>query len=278
MYPWRRVLVPSDFSTASEWSFDSAIELAGTTGAELIVLHVRSTRSSNPEELRFPADETLYAYAEQVQLDKLRDRAERLNADVAIRMIVRKAPDPGAEISRAAVSEQADLVVIATHARHHVAHLLIGSTTLKVVQQTQVPLLAIRYGVPRRTACRNIVVPVHPSQTSMAAASLAASVATHQGSKVHLVTVCAEADRNAAVTRIEEIAAIFSSPPSLAVLRGDDVEAEMARYVVRVSADTLFVNAGTDSLGGVKRDMIRRIPVPVMVVPPAEGTPASGKS
>ena len=267
MYPWHRVLVPTDFSTASEWSFDAAIELAGTTGAELLILHVRSTRTSHPDELRFPADETLYAYAEQVQLDKLRERAGRMNAAVATRMIVRQAPDPGAEISRAARSEQADLVVIATHARHHVAHLLIGSTTLKVLHETSVPLLAIRYGIPRRTTCRNIVIPIHAAQTTDAAAALAASIANRQGSDVHLVTVCDDADRKAAEARIDSIAARFEKPPRRTVIRGDDVETGLGRYIASVGADTLFVNGGADSIGGVKRDIIRRIPIPIMIVP-----------
>ena len=43
MYPWRRVLVPTDFSTASEWSFDTAIDLAGMTEAELLVLQDRKS-------------------------------------------------------------------------------------------------------------------------------------------------------------------------------------------------------------------------------------------
>ena len=71
MYPWRRILIPTDFSTASEWAFDDAIRLAGATGAELLILHIRMTRTSQPQELRFPADESIYAYAEQQELDAL---------------------------------------------------------------------------------------------------------------------------------------------------------------------------------------------------------------
>jgi len=275
MYPWRRVLVPTDFSTASEWSFDTAIDLAGMTGAELLVLHVRILRSSHSDELRFPADESLYAYAEQVELDKLRERATRANASIATRMIVRKASDAGAEISRAAESEGADLIVIATHARHHVAHLIIGSTTLSVLHDTPVPLLAIRYGIPRRPACRKIVVPIHPAQTSTAAAALAAEVANDQGSEVHLLTVCGDADRKAAQSQLDGIAATFSKSPTRAVIRGDNVEAEIARYVAQVGADTLFINGDAENLGGIKRDIIRRTPTPVMIVPAALNAPVS---
>src|ERR1051325_6662542 len=54
MYPWRRIVVPTDFSTASEWVFDDAVRLAATTDAELVILHIRMTRTSNPSQLRFP--------------------------------------------------------------------------------------------------------------------------------------------------------------------------------------------------------------------------------
>src|SRR5579863_7049572 len=100
MYPWRRILIPTDFSTASEWAFDDAIHLAGNSGAELLILHIRMTRSSHPDELRFPADDSLYAYAEQQELDTLRQRARRVNARVATRLVIKRAPDPGEEICR----------------------------------------------------------------------------------------------------------------------------------------------------------------------------------
>src|ERR1700745_2173738 len=79
-YPWRRIVIPTDFSTAAEWSFDSAVQMAGSTGAELIILHVRATLAATPEELRSPADDALYDYAEQYELEKLRDHARRANA------------------------------------------------------------------------------------------------------------------------------------------------------------------------------------------------------
>src|SRR5687767_1081990 len=124
------------------------------------------TWASHPDELRFPADPSLYEYAEQQELDRLRDRVRRANASLATRLIVRQAPDPGNEICRTATAEGADLIVIATHARHHVAHLFVGSTTTAVIARPPAPVLAIRYGIRKRTAMHRIVVPVHFDQTS----------------------------------------------------------------------------------------------------------------
>ena len=56
MYPFRRILIPTDFSTASEWVFDDAVRIAGTTGAEIVILHIRMTWESEPSRLRLPAD------------------------------------------------------------------------------------------------------------------------------------------------------------------------------------------------------------------------------
>ena len=79
MFPWRRILIPTDFSTASTWVFDHAVRIAGSTGAEIVILHIRMTSSSHPDELRFPADPSLYDYAERIELEKLRDRVKHAN-------------------------------------------------------------------------------------------------------------------------------------------------------------------------------------------------------
>jgi 2-methylisocitrate lyase-like PEP mutase family enzyme len=51
-----------------------------------------------------------------------------------------------------------------------------------------------------------------------------------------------------------------------ALIHGDDVEAAIVRYIKEAGADAVFVNAQRE-LGKVKRDIIRKIDVPVMIVP-----------
>jgi nucleotide-binding universal stress UspA family protein len=268
MYPWRRILIPTDFSTASEWAFDDAIRIAGSTGAELLILHIRLTQAAHPDELRFPAGDAVYEYAEKQELEMLRERVRRANASVATRLIVRKAPDPGAEIGRTARGENADLIVISTHARHHVAHLLIGSTTMSVISDPPAPVLAIRYGIRKRQMWKRIVVPVHLEQTSSAAAELAGKVAQREGAEVHVLIVCQEPDRPAAESRVNDVAqrwfASLRVKPT--VIGGDDVEKEIVRYAMEADADAVFVNAQKE-IGEVKRDIIRHIGTPVMIVP-----------
>ena len=258
---FRRILIPTDFSTASEWVFDDAVRIAGWSGAEIVILHVRMTRTSNPDELRFPADASIYEYAEQQELERLRERVRRANASAATRLIVRQAPDPGNEICRTAQEEQADLIVIATHARHHVAHLFVGSTTVAVLVKPPAPVLAIRYGIRKRAALRRVIVPVHFEQKSHNALDLAARM----NAETQLLMVCDEKD----TTRAEEyLASLVARAPGATtrVLQGSDAGKEIVRYAAKADVDAIFLNA--DKAPSEKKlDIIKHASVPVMVVP-----------
>ena len=257
---FHRILIPTDFSTASEWVFDDAVRIAEASGAELVILHVRMTWASHPDELRFPADPALYEYAEKLELERLRDRVRRANASLATRLIVRQAPDPGNEIGRTATSENADLIVMATHGRHHVAHLFVGSTTMALFKDPPCPVLAIRYGILKRSTLNRVVVPVHLQQTSHRALDLAA----REAREIHLVTVCSDDDRSRAEEMLGGIAAKVPGA-KIAIVRGKDPEDELLRYTAKVDADAIFLNAAAEP-SQRKIDIVRHASVPVMIV------------
>src|SRR2546427_85766 len=156
------------------------------------------------------------------------------------------------------------------------ASLLIGSTTLSVISDPPAPVLAIRYGIPKRGRWKRIVVPVHLKQTSEAAAELAGKIASDQQCEVHLLILCEDADHSAAEMHVDEVARRWFDGVSLkrAIINAEEVEKEVLRYADEVDADAVFVNARRD-IGTVKRDIIRHIGVPVMIVP-SPALPASG--
>jgi nucleotide-binding universal stress UspA family protein len=268
MYPWRRILIPTDFSTASEWVFDDAVRVAGSTGAEIMILHVRMTRPSNPDELRFPADPALYEYVEKIELEKLRNRLRRANATVPTRLLVKSAPDPGAEIGRTAAAESADLVVMATHARHHVAHLLVGGTTQQVITDPYAPVLAIRYGIARRTALKKIVVPIQPSETASSALDLAAAIVSREHGEIHLLTICKPAECAAAENQLAQMVTnkLRGLSSARTVVTSEDIAREITRYTDSSGADAVFLRS-TNEPSPLKLDIIRHASVPVMIVP-----------
>jgi nucleotide-binding universal stress UspA family protein len=267
VYPFRRILLPTDFSTASEWIFDDVVRIAGAHNSEILILHIRMTWDKNPEELRFPADPSIYEYVEQQELQRLRERVRQANADVRTRLVVKRGPDAGEEICRTAATENVDLIAVSTHARHHVAHLLIGSTTLSVIKDPPAPVLAIRYGVRKRDALHRVIVPVHLKQTSLAALDLAADMARRQGFEIRLITVCDESDRAAAGELLEGLAGRASGVNvQRDVVKGDDVVKEINRFSDKQHADMIFLNA-QGQIGDSKTAIIRAARVPVMIVP-----------
>ncbi len=267
MYPFRRILVPTDFSTASQWAFDYAARIAVANNAEILILHIRMTWESDPDQLRFPADPALYEYAEKQELERLRGQVSARGADVPTRLIVKTAPEAGPEICRTVTEEKVDLVVIATHARHHVAHLLIGSTTMSVINDPPAPVLVIRYGIKKRERMGRMVVPVHMKQRSHAALDLALTIARRRGAEVHLVTVCEDKERAAAQAMLDKLKASTEGVSlKTALLRGTDIDREIVRYADKAEADVIFLNA-EQHMSGAKRDIVRQAATPVMIVP-----------
>lgn len=109
------------------------------------------------------------------------------------------AGEPGVEILKAAARNRSDLIVLGTHGLTGTNHLLLGSTTLDVLQRTTVPVLA----VPRAAAGDTLTVPpswpgdrilttVDLDKTSRSEVRAAARLAEWLGASLLLLHVIAE--------------------------------------------------------------------------------------
>jgi nucleotide-binding universal stress UspA family protein len=136
-----------------------------------------------------------------------------------------------------------------------------------MITKTDVPLLAIRYGIHTHRSMHRIVVPVHAKQHSEAALDLAAAISARQGSDLHLVTVCAGSDRTESEAFLDGLATKMTNVRVVkTVVTGDDVEREVVRYTEKADGDAIFVNAA-DPPSPLKIEIVRKAPVPVMIVP-----------
>lgn len=142
------ILVPTDFSKASALATSAAAMLAERLGTKVTLVHVH-----DPDGLRPPArmawspekihDIDSHVKAEaQKQLDEL--RAGPL-ADVDdVETVVVDDASPARALCAHAEKVGADLIVIATHGRTGLKHLLIGSVAERVVRHSTVPVLTLR--------------------------------------------------------------------------------------------------------------------------------------
>ncbi|HBH51396.1 MAG TPA: universal stress protein [Planctomycetaceae bacterium] len=146
MIQLHRVLLATDFSDCSRAAQAYACNLVEQFGGELHVLHVLADPVLMMPEPGTPAS------LPQNYLVDLKESAEKMldgliPAEWASRYSVRRATrlgSPGPEIVRYAEEHQIDLIVLGTHGRGAVAHLLLGSVAERVVRQAKCPVLTFR--------------------------------------------------------------------------------------------------------------------------------------
>ena len=150
MTPFRKILVPYDFSDPSRQALDFAAKLA-SPGGRLLVLHVvvpflpvtdlpvGPAGYIAPQEIVIGAKRQLDAAVAKVVRGK---RAPRVETKVVI-------GDPHQRI--VAEARGMDAIVMPTTGRTGLSHLLIGSVAEKVVRHSPVPVLTLRARAARKS-------------------------------------------------------------------------------------------------------------------------------
>jgi nucleotide-binding universal stress UspA family protein len=145
----RRILAPSDFSDASRRAVDYAADLAERFGAELALLHVVEIPPglSASTLMRSGADgrmEPMGDYLRNIAMETLRGLGAEAQKRGLVVTYTIELGDAEKEIRRAAQRLPADLVVVGTHGRTGLRHLLLGSVAERVVRQSDIPVLTVR--------------------------------------------------------------------------------------------------------------------------------------
>ncbi len=142
----RRILHPSDFSRASGAAFVKAVEMAKTNRAELLLVHVLApivpmAGDGYVSPKLYEEIESSARAQAQKQLNLLMAKARK--AGVRARGLLMEGV-PHEQITRAARSKRADLVVIGTHGRTGLAKFFLGSVAGRVVSIASCPVLTVR--------------------------------------------------------------------------------------------------------------------------------------
>jgi len=142
----RRILHPSDFSSASNAAFKKAIEMAKASRAELLIVHVinpivpvAGEGYVSPKMYEDLAASTR-AWARK-QLDKLLVKAKKSGVRGNGVLAEGAAHE---QIARIAKTKRADLVVMGTHGRSGFAKLFLGSVAGRVVAAAPCPVLTVK--------------------------------------------------------------------------------------------------------------------------------------
>jgi len=132
------ILVPLDFSSVSSDALDYAIELSGPLGAGLHLLHALHVQS-----LMTPSGEW-WEGVRNAALEGLREAQHQVEA--AGRPCKSQLSDdyPVDAINETARKVKAGLIIMGTHGRTGVAHVLLGSVTERTLRTAPCPVLTVR--------------------------------------------------------------------------------------------------------------------------------------
>jgi nucleotide-binding universal stress UspA family protein len=156
------------------------------------MLHAVVLHADDPHDPahHFPEPEELY--------ERLRSTAEARMAssaadggmpDVEIVQAQVRGMSPAPVILEYAEEQDADLIVLGTHGRRGLRHLLLGSVAEEVVRMADRPVLAVREDSPATGSFERILVPLDYSRSSDSALAYAKQIGAAEGAELHLLHV-----------------------------------------------------------------------------------------
>jgi nucleotide-binding universal stress UspA family protein len=189
-----RILFPTDFSRRSERSLDMALELAERFGAELHMLHAIVLHADDPNDPAhlFPDPEEIRRRLEEIADRRMATSLERrAGRGVTVVRERRRGISAAPVILEHADEIGADLIVMSTHGRRGIEHVLLGSVTEEVVRLAPCPVLTVRSDaeVEEVPTIRSILVPVDFSDHAGVAVAHARELADSFGAALDVLHV-----------------------------------------------------------------------------------------
>jgi nucleotide-binding universal stress UspA family protein len=162
----QRILVPVDYSGDSQRALQWGASLAQKYGATLWLLHVipKAGEQVHPQGSAWQGIPASFydgmapgrqPLAREPIIIDLVDRAQTELADFAVKHLKAPVPmqanvavgTPAEEILRVAREEKVDLIIMGTHGRTGVRHLLLGSVAEEVTRHAPCPVFTVRIGL-----------------------------------------------------------------------------------------------------------------------------------
>jgi nucleotide-binding universal stress UspA family protein len=140
----QRFLVPVDFSEYANQALDYALNLAGKLDARLTLLHVIQSIPLGGADMGVTLPYTYIQDLEAEIMQSMESYLARVTAAGLEGEMVVAHGVPFHEIVETAKTQQVDLIVMGTHGRTGLQHMLLGSVAEKVVRLAPCPVLVAR--------------------------------------------------------------------------------------------------------------------------------------
>jgi nucleotide-binding universal stress UspA family protein len=284
-HPIREILVPTDLSSEAEAAVEHALPICKRFGAHMTLYHAIEVPDPSFAHWAFAHGHELWCRVARQAESALHGTAERLGVETTV-VVERTTRSVPRALAQRIKETRPDLIVMATHGRSGVSHLLLGSVTENIIQQVHRPLLCVRASEHGgEHPYRRILVPTDLSLASRFPFPLGAYLARAFDAEViglHVVPVTTLASLSGVP---ESFAVVIPSEAHLwkffqADFEGIPVTAQVHQgsiwerivHVARLEKADLIVmsTSGHDSvadriLGSNTERVVRHAPCPVLV-------------
>jgi nucleotide-binding universal stress UspA family protein len=176
----KNILLAHDFSKPSENLEAAAVELAKIFESEIIPIHVL------PDDI---GNEKVKSLLQETATQKLKEIAQRLEKEgIKTPKQVLTFGSPNEKIVETAVDENANLILVGSGETQKDEKFLLGTTTERIIQKSEKPVLVIKEGTPLKV--KQILCPVDFSLTSKRALKNAITMAHRLKAKLTILSVC----------------------------------------------------------------------------------------
>jgi len=143
---FKKILFPTDFSPYSDVAMPYAVSFAEKFKSKLFILHVVEIFLPDPDYLGIYSDISKIYEDFQAESEKKMKEMKTMKIlegiDIQTSIVGGK---PFIEIIKFARDNETDLIVMGTHGRSGLNHVIFGSTAEKVVRKAQCPVLTVKH-------------------------------------------------------------------------------------------------------------------------------------
>lgn len=186
----RKILVATDFSTTAEAADRMGRRLARMFSADLHLVHARVILEDPlmAEEKQLEIERLLSSVDDETR--RVFDRGHGDEPGITVETHLVRSTSAAEAITETAAELGCDLIVMGTHGRRGIKHLLLGSVAENVVRSARVPVLTIRPQIELAEGWPQHILAAHDfSERSAAAVQTAGAWADAVGGKISILHV-----------------------------------------------------------------------------------------
>lgn len=270
----KSLLVGTDFSKGSIVALDIAVDIANRLGCGIRLIWVRKAKLLLDHEQM----DTISRLAEH-QLQELCDERKPLlsSGPIEWEILSGKVADV---MAREARHVEAPMIVIGTNGASGFEKYWMGSTAVRIIQESPCPVLTIREGYNFHKSLDRIVVPIRVHLDSRQKVEPAAKMARLFGSSIHILALSTsrqdDSDLATYIRQIEKFLAKDHIPMTSEIRPYGNYADNVLRVADDMDADLIVINTEQDRmlaqlfLGTNAQQIVHRAQIPVLCLHPKD--------